>query len=309
MVSPLSSRILNAEAKANINGRNSIPYRPLHVNVVKSLQMQRKRGVSGYSADHDISTSGSPIGSESPTSTSGISLNMHKEQRANHVEAQARRKRIAELNYQAFNVKSDLSKAGISSLPFIGRQKALPPGSVDMSTTELIIATKDSPYYHGTVEGEDANSPQTQGQLVEANDLSTATTAQDYSSMITSCQHFYNGPVPPTPSVSEVNNIARSVADSRTTASCPSSITSVDSEMDLPELPAKFQEVANADDGIVDTVGTLAAVKGGSGISGNGGCCSTEQRKLFDFITSMIEKQETKSLTIEDALNTTESAR
>lgn len=273
MVSPLSSRILNAEAKANIKGGNTC-YRPLlSKSVMESWQRQRKRGISGYSADRD--TASSPL---------SVQCSFKKQMRTNIVEAQAKRRRTEELNYQAFNVKNDLSTAGVSSLPFLGRQKALPPGSVDMSRVELIIATKDSPYYSGGYCADDERIE----QGAQSNQRQELDNFQNYTALLDSCQSFYTGKIP-TPSEeaaieSEMEAQTSDSADSRNTGSSPSSISSEDGqEVDLLQLPAKLVEEKDL---ATDTTTQI-----------------DEKSALFDFITSPINLVK-KSLTLEEALIT-----
>lgn len=289
MVSPLSSRILNAEAKANIKGGNTC-YRPLlSQSVMESWERQRKRGISGYSADRERDTASSPL---------SVQCSFQKQMRTNIVEAQAKRRRTEELNYQAFNVKNDLSTAGVSSLPFLGRQKALPPGSVDMSRVELIIATKDSPYYSN---GYCADDDQTeQGACAPFNQRQELDNFQNYTALLDSCQSFYTGKIPTPSAYAAIENKMEAQtsdsADSRNTGSSPSSISSEDGQdVDLLQLPAKLVEENDASVTSNSDYDDTAHQK-------------DEKAALFDFITSPVNLDK-RALTLEEALITSNPAR
>jgi len=284
MVSPLSSRILNAEAKANIKGGHNTCYRPLlSQSVMESWERQRKRGISGYSADRERDNASSPL---------SVQCSFQKRMRTNIVEAQAKRRRTEELNYQAYNVKNDLSTAGVSSLPFLGRQKALPPGSVDMSSVELIIATKDSPYYSNDYcAGDDRTE---QGAGATFNQRQELDNFQNYTALLDSCQSFYTGKLPTPSGEAAFETQTSDSADSRNTGSSLSSINSEDDQDVVPlQLPAKLVEESDA--------------------SVNSNCDDTahqrdEKAALFDFVTSPVNLDK-RALTLEEALITSNPAR
>lgn len=220
MVSPLSSRILNAEAKANING-SPFPYRPLTKNVMESWQRQKKR-VSGYSADCDM---------KNPPASTLCSLD--KQVRAHQVEISAKRRRIEELNFQASNVREDLARAGIHCLPgLIGRSHALPHNSVDMDKVRLVTNSSKSPFIEK--EDDQQQPPQKQQLPPQQQQLQRPVEypVSDCFNLLNSCQHFYtttNGRIP-TPSEDAVNepnsNNDESNSLNTTTDEAPSSSSS-----------------------------------------------------------------------------------
>jgi hypothetical protein len=168
MVSPLSSRILNLEAKARIKN-----YRPAHhqhdsppSNRNQSWQVKKdkRHRISGYSADAE---------------SKSFVVNMDKQNRAAQVEAQANKRRKLDLDFQAFNVRKDLANAGIQCNPgLVGRSRALPAGSIDMRFVRLVTVSKDSPYDEEE-DLEDSPVPQYTNYI------------SDYTSVLKDCQQFY----------------------------------------------------------------------------------------------------------------------
>ena len=126
MVSPLSSRILNLEAKAKINIRAPVTH--------------NTKRTSGYSADKESTKTSEDIQPK-------------KQDRVNQVESQAKKRKLEELNFQAANAREDLRQNGIQCLPgLIGRSRALPVGAVDMSTVKLIVRSKGQPCHEAITE-------------------------------------------------------------------------------------------------------------------------------------------------------------
>lgn len=123
MVSPLSSRIYNLEAKVKI--KNSTEARKSY-KLPWQIENRRKR-ISGYVADR-----------ESPS----MVVNDEKQLRAEQVQGHAKKRKIEEQNFEAHNVKNDLANAGIN---FVPRSRALPEGSIDMSNVELIMSSNYLP--------------------------------------------------------------------------------------------------------------------------------------------------------------------
>ena len=121
MVSPISSRIYNLEAKARIKSH-------FKTNVNNNLPWQienRTKKISGYTADRE--------------SSPALFVNAEKNLRAEQVEAFAKKRKIEELNYQAYNAKNDLVNAGIE---FVPKSKALLEGTIDMKNVELVMSSK-----------------------------------------------------------------------------------------------------------------------------------------------------------------------
>ena len=121
MVSPLSSRIYNLEAKAKI--KNLKPSLTNDSKLPWQIENRRKR-ISGYIADKE---------SES------VVVNTQKQHRAEQVESLAKRRKVEQQNFKAHNVKNELAAAGID---FVPRSRAFPEGSIDMSCVELITSSK-----------------------------------------------------------------------------------------------------------------------------------------------------------------------
>ena len=170
MVSPLSSRILNLEAKAKIN--REIIHAPLPPTAGRTWirSNSKSKRVSGYSADRESASVSVPIQYE-------------KQKRVDQVEAQAKRRKIDELNFQAANVREDLKESGIQCRPgLFGRSRALPIGSVDMSTVKLIVRSKGQPCHEAV------------SRKLPPDEVPSTET---YSDLLIACQSFYktNGPI------------------------------------------------------------------------------------------------------------------
>ena len=123
MVSPLSSRIYNLEAKVKI--KNPSQARKSY-KLPWQIENRRKR-ISGYIADR-----------ESPS----MVVNAEKQLRAKQIQGHAKKRKNEEQHFEAHNVKNDLANAGIN---FVPRSRALPEGSIDMSNVELIMSSNYSP--------------------------------------------------------------------------------------------------------------------------------------------------------------------
>ena len=131
MVSPISSRIYNLEAKARIKSH-------FKTNVNNNLPWQienRTKKISGYTADRE--------------SSPALFVNAEKNLRAEQVEAFAKKRKIEELNYQAYNAKNDLVNAGIE---FVPKSKALLEGTIDMKNVELVMSSKYRRNYSSNIQ-------------------------------------------------------------------------------------------------------------------------------------------------------------
>jgi len=156
MVSPLSSRILNLEAKAKIKN-----FRPPQT-VKQPWQIKnRKKRLSGYLADKERSLSPSQF------------VNARKQMRADQVKSNAKRKKTGELNFQAHNARQYLSDAGVDFTP---GPRTPAHDSIDLSNVELVIVSKEKPYAPKACR----NSDQSLGST------------SDYSSLINMCKGFYD---------------------------------------------------------------------------------------------------------------------
>jgi hypothetical protein len=209
MVSPLSSRILNAEAQAKIAIYYPPVNNPLAVNVIEDWQQRAKsnKRVSGYSADrsdHEILPS--------------RFCSLDKAVRAQQVGNHAKRRRTEEASFQAFNARSDLANSGVNCLPgLIGRSRALPHGSFNMNEVKLIVVSRNNPYEDDIEPIESVN---------KTNDISSN---EDYMQLISCSQHFYTtmGRVP-TPSVEAANersnneNASNTIGTMNTPTECSS---------------------------------------------------------------------------------------
>lgn len=228
MVSPLSSRIMNAEAKANINGRSK--YRPLTANnVIGEWQIRGRKRVSGYTADRSESP---------PASLYCIDKEIGpKEMRARQVENLAKRRKTEEANFQAFNVKHDLAKAGVQSLPGL-RSRALPRGSVNMDNVTLVCVSKESPYPGDEfVDDEDDTKRTCQPQLQHG--------VEEYLELLKQAQHFYTSKeYIPTRSEEAAANSRSSTVSSDGTTDNPSDSDSIFAY----EIPTKLIDVINSED-------------------------------------------------------------
>lgn len=130
------------------------------------IENRRKR-ISGYTADGESRSQ---------------SVNAEKQLRADQVEAHAKKRKIEEKNFQAFNVKNDLAKAGIEYSP---RSRALPVGTIDMSKVELIMSSK--------YELDHRISTDSKGNIAQNEDISAQYNTDTFASLISTTSHFYNG--------------------------------------------------------------------------------------------------------------------
>ena len=228
MVSPLSSRILNAEAKANINGSSTYAHMPLTANVIEDWQRRAnaKKRVSGYSADR----------SDHGSLLTGVSSLDSKAIRANQIEQHAKRRRTEEASFQAFNARNDLAKAEVQCLHgLIGTSRALPHGSVNMDRVKLVVVSRDKPYnYESDLEGD------IQGDVEVVEKNNNVSLYEDYIQLLCCSQHFYTieGRIP-TPSEEASRNL-ESVSNTTMTTNTPTECSS-DSEGDLIVIPPKPQ--------------------------------------------------------------------
>ena len=215
MVSPLSSRILNLEAKAKIS--RDIIHAPLPPTADRAWargNLKTKR-VSGYSADRESQRPSPPIQSA-------------KQKRVNHVETQAKKRRIDELNFQAANVREDLKESGIQCLPgLFGRSRALPVGSVDMSSVKLVVRSKGQPCHEAT------------SSKLPADQVPCTNT---YSDLLYACQSFYkiNGPITDV-NADVYHDRAPSATSTITTSESVTSTSDGDSDSELI-IPARLKE-------------------------------------------------------------------
>ncbi len=161
MVSPLSSRIINLEAKVKIKKRIK---EPDNSNFPWQLESRKKR-ISGYTADGE-----------------GVLHEVSSEKRLNaeKVEANAKRRRTEEKNFQAHNVQNDLAAAGKVYIP---RSRALPLGTVDMSRVELVTSSKYQ---------EESAAADTKGDSLN-NTMSAYEEHSAYASLFEASTAFYHG--------------------------------------------------------------------------------------------------------------------
>jgi hypothetical protein len=132
MVSMLSSRLMknlllpkSATTNNNEAGRNTKPS--------SNSGCPGQKRTSGYSADREGTTGTPPLRDASDD----------KQKRANQIESLSKKRKLAEINYDVANARADIAKAGLSCPPgIIGRSRALPPGSVDMSSVTLLLSSK-----------------------------------------------------------------------------------------------------------------------------------------------------------------------
>lgn len=188
MVSPLSSRIFNLEAKAKIKTSATAA---VNAKIPWHIENRRKR-ISGYTADGE---------------SRSHSVNAEKQLRADQVEANAKKRKVEESNFQAYNVKNDLANAGIKYSP---RSRALPVGMIDMSKVELIMSSKYQPDYLSQ-----NNTDNQDSTFMDYN-------AELFSSMISETRHFYNGKQKKFRSSQRVAIKADSVTSSTTMNTSPS---------------------------------------------------------------------------------------
>jgi hypothetical protein len=160
MVSPLSSRIYNLEAKARIKNFKHLSKIP-EATLPWQIENRTKR-ISGYIADR-----------ESPS----VVVNAEKQNRADMTEAHAKKRKNEELNFQAYNVKNDLASAGVD---FVPRSKALPEGSIDMSGVTHIMSSQYT-------ESETDKCESNPDLCKTSYELST-----DYCNLVEASKVFYN---------------------------------------------------------------------------------------------------------------------
>lgn len=184
MVSPISTRIIKAEAKANLKQTSFASTTFTNPKLVK------KKHVSGYSADKD-----SPASSVCSLTREARSL------RAMAVEENAKRRKTEELNYQASTVKRDM-QAGAD---FTKNKANSFADDYAASLHSKITTSIDK----GNVQRIYSNAYDSNTSLVEESTFDDKEI--DFSDLLYSCQHFYcsNGPIP-TPSEEEMNGIRAS---------------------------------------------------------------------------------------------------
>lgn len=219
MVSPLSSRMMNAEAKAN--GASSYARRPLTANVIEEWKKKAKKRVSGYWADRSDQES-PPMGAYS----------LDKEIRAKQVEIHAKRRRLEESAFQAHNARNDLKKAGISCPPgLVGRSRALLVGSVDMSKVNLVVVSNDQ-----VVSGK---KEEKQSQVEVVKTQQGLASFDEYSQLLSLSQQYYitKGRIP-TPSEEEPEERC-----SDTTGTNSTGTNSDSSDYEPPEILPKLLEI------------------------------------------------------------------
>jgi hypothetical protein len=218
---------MNAEAKANINCRAN-SYRPLTAHVIGEWQRRAKKRVSGYTADRSEGES-PPASLYSVDKESG-----QKEMRARQVESLAKRRKIEESNFQAFNVKNDLAKAGIHSLPGT-RSHPLPRGSVDMDKVQLVKSSKETPYVGDQTVSNDVKGNRTPDWHLQHR-------IEDYSDLYKQVHHFYTSKHQiPTPSEEAGTKSERSSSISSNSSTCCPKLTSIDEEdVSAPRIDHKF---------------------------------------------------------------------
>lgn len=148
--------------------------------------------------------------------------------RVNHVETQAKKRRIDELNFQAANVREDLKESGIQCLPgLFGRSRALPVGSVDMSSVKLVVRSKGQPCHEAT------------SSKLPADQVPCTNT---YSDLLYACQSFYkiNGPITDV-NADVYHDRAPSATSTITTSESVTSTSDGDSDLELI-IPARLKE-------------------------------------------------------------------
>jgi hypothetical protein len=223
---PLSSRLLDAHAKANIDSSSAYARRPFFREEWEHPVNTKKR-ISGYSADRSEQ--------ESPP-CSECSLG-NKETRANQVEQGAKRRRTEKIDFQAFYARNDLAEAGVNCLP---------GGSIETDRVGLIVVSKNNPYVN------DLQVVHSQDQAVEdANNYES--THMDYMQLFSCAQHFYtsNRPIP-TPFEEAANELSNYERFSDTTGSTTPSSSEADPAEILPKPlnDAHDDSVSVSEDGI-----------------------------------------------------------
>lgn len=154
MVSPLSTRLFNLEAKANSDN--------YHQFIRNFHQLAHAKRVSGYSADKESVQSNSAI-----TST-------EKENRAKSIGLASKKRKNDELHHQAASARSTLAQGGhLHKRSLQGSSRAFPQKGIDMKRAKLITVSRDNPYEEKT-------------EKVDVYDPSI------YSEMVESSKHFYS---------------------------------------------------------------------------------------------------------------------
>ena len=220
MVSMLSASLLqNAPNKSLLSHINPT------ANSTLSNKKPRKR-VSGYSADRE----GAKI-----KSFAGI-LCDEKQKRAHEVEALARKRKLAEINYDVANARADIARAGMSCPPgLVGRSRALPPGSVSMDSVTLLVS-KD---YDKMSE-----SPRTQGPTFSPQ------MARLYSELIYSCRSHYKSSTKRVSILPEQNNQnTEGSMDTPTTYSLSDTDSDDNNEVNIPP---RLEGSINGDENCTD---------------------------------------------------------
>jgi hypothetical protein len=212
MVSPLSSRIINLEAKAKIKNDYKAP-RFSASKLPWQLESRRQR-ISGYTADREGSTQ---------------VVTTEKQIRANQVEASAKKRKVEELNFQAHNVKKDLANADMTYAP---RSRALPAGAIDMSNVELVMASKYVSDIDPNMEltndqnsGSDNSSGTSSCSYVSASSLENISS---YMSLIEEARSFYKGG-PKQKRHRTMQSFTNTTRSSTSTSTGPSTTTSLSS--------------------------------------------------------------------------------
>jgi len=220
MVSPLSTRLFNLEAKAS--SINLPPFAKLKRQEWQKLA--RVKRISGYSADKESARS------------SGI-YSMEKQMRANIVGMTAKKRKIDELHYQAATARSTLGRGDNSSTRSQTRRpSALPHGSIDTNAVKLITVSRNNPY-----------TQEIPAKNEDEFDLSI------YSEMVQSCKQFYNihGLTPLiNDTKNSIPNQEESIISCDATDSTKSNISS-DTDSDdgtLVGIPARFEDYNQKDD-------------------------------------------------------------
>jgi hypothetical protein len=126
MVTPLSSRIIDLEAKVKI--KNASNHKHVASTKLPWQLESRRKYISGYTADTDSHSQIVPA---------------KKRFRAEQVEANAKRRKIEEENFQAHNIKKDLANANSkvnTGVKYSPRARNLANDSIDISNVNLVMA-------------------------------------------------------------------------------------------------------------------------------------------------------------------------
>lgn len=126
MVTPLSSRIIDLEAKVKI--KNASNHKHVASTKLPWQLESRRKYISGYTSDTDSHSQIVPA---------------KKRFRAEQVEANAKRRKIEEENFQAHNIKKDLANANSkvnTGVKYSPRARNLANDSIDISNVNLVMA-------------------------------------------------------------------------------------------------------------------------------------------------------------------------